>query len=88
MTASYVLCDKILEAIDTPSWIARAKAGERLARLYCAGELDPRQRKAAEEALRVLCQDGEVLVRQVVVDTLGTARALPRDIAAAIAAAN
>jgi uncharacterized protein (DUF2336 family) len=75
----------ILDAIEGTSWTARAKGAERLARLYCAGDLGPAARRGAEDAFRVLRFDSEALIRRLLAECLKDAADLPRDIAMRIA---
>jgi uncharacterized protein (DUF2336 family) len=76
---------EILDAIEGTSWTARAKGAERLARLYCAGNLGPAARRGAEDAFRVLRFDSEALIRRLIAECLKDAADLPRDIAMQIA---
>jgi uncharacterized protein (DUF2336 family) len=74
MTTTMYSCDEIIAALEATSWVARAKAGERLARLYSTGKLRGGERRAAEEAFhRLLSYEYEVNVRRVVLDALGDA---------------
>jgi uncharacterized protein (DUF2336 family) len=80
-------CEEIIAALEATSWVARAKAGERLARLYCAGQLRGNERRAAEEAFsRLLSFEYEDNVRRVVTETLHEAHGLPREIELALPA--
>jgi uncharacterized protein (DUF2336 family) len=68
-------------SIDAPSWAVRAKCAERIARGYCEGRLDSTVRRDAEEALRRLAVDVEIVVRRLLAETLKAEARLPRDIA-------
>jgi uncharacterized protein (DUF2336 family) len=77
--------ETFLAAPDEVSWIARAKRAERVAALYCEDRLDAAERGLAEETFRVLCYDGEVVVRRLLAECLKGASRLPRDIALPLA---
>src|SRR5690348_8709047 len=74
----------IAELVEEPSWTARAKSVERLARRFTEGELGVAERQAAVEAFRVVLYDGEPLVRLVLAESLKTAD-VPRDLLLALA---
>jgi uncharacterized protein (DUF2336 family) len=77
--------DELISAIDAPSWAVRAKCAERIARGYCGGMLDDATRRDAEEAIRRLCFDAEIVVRRLLAETLKAEATLPRDIALTLA---
>jgi uncharacterized protein (DUF2336 family) len=77
--------DELSVGIDAPSWTVRAKCAERIARFYCEDEFDAPERRVAEEALRHLCVDAEILVRRLLAETLKAEAMLPRDIALTLA---
>lgn len=77
--------ETMLSSLDETSWTARAKYAERVSALYCQGMLDPAGRSVAEEIFRLLCFDGEILVRRLLAECLKRAPCLPRDIALALA---
>jgi uncharacterized protein (DUF2336 family) len=77
--------ETFLTALDEVSWIARAKCADRIAALYCQDRLDAAERALAEETFRVLCYDGEIVVRRLLAECLKRAARLPRDIALPLA---
>jgi uncharacterized protein (DUF2336 family) len=77
--------ETFITALDEVNWIARAKCAERVAALYCQDKLDAAERALAEETFRVLCYDGETVVRRLLAECLKRAARLPRDIAMPIA---
>jgi uncharacterized protein (DUF2336 family) len=77
--------ETFVSALDEVNWIARAKCAERVATLYCQDRLDTAERALAEETFRVLCYDGETVVRRLLAECLKRAACLPRDIALPIA---
>lgn len=72
-------------SVDEANWIARAKCAERVAALYCQGRLDTEERSLAEETFRLLCYDGEAVVRRLLAECLKDVADLPRDIALPLA---
>jgi uncharacterized protein (DUF2336 family) len=72
-------------SLDEANWIARAKCAERVAALYCQGRLDADERGLAEETFRLLCYDGEVVVRRLLAECLKRVPGLPQDIAVPLA---
>jgi uncharacterized protein (DUF2336 family) len=78
--------DELWSCIDAPNWAARVKCAERVARLYCEEDLDAVARQEAEDALRRLCLDAEIVVRRLLAETLKAEAMLPRDIALSLAA--
>ncbi|HEX3501479.1 MAG TPA: DUF2336 domain-containing protein [Stellaceae bacterium] len=74
-----------LTSLDEANWIARAKCAERVAALYCQGQLDAVERGLAEETFRLLCYDGEVVVRRLLAECLKRVPNLPPDIAMRLA---
>lgn len=77
--------DGVGTAFDDPSWIRRAMLIERIAARYAAGTLSQSDRRVAEDLFRLAIYDGEILVRQVVAESLKRTAWLPRDIALALA---
>jgi uncharacterized protein (DUF2336 family) len=77
--------EKFLASLDEASWTARAKCAERVAALYCQGRLDALERGLAEETFRLLCYDGEIVVRRLLAECLKRVPQLPRDIALPLA---
>jgi uncharacterized protein (DUF2336 family) len=77
--------EKFLASLDEASWTARAKCAERVAALYCQGRLDAVERGLAEETFRLLCYDGEIVVRRLLAECLKRVPRLPRDIALPLA---
>jgi uncharacterized protein (DUF2336 family) len=77
--------DRVLASLDEASWTARAKCAERVAALYCQGRLDAIERGLAEETFRLLCYDGEIVVRRLLAECLKRVPRLPRDIALPLA---
>ncbi len=75
----------IAELIEEPSWTARAKSVERLARRFVEGEFSLAERQAAAEAFRVVLYDGEPLVRLVLAESIKSAADVPRDLLLALA---
>ena len=73
--------DDLLRSLDGPNWTERAKSVERIAALYCEGELDPVTRRRVEDAFRALRYDGEDLIRRLLAECLKDAVHLPRDVA-------
>jgi uncharacterized protein (DUF2336 family) len=71
--------------LEETNWTARAKCAERLTALYCQRRLDATERTLAEETFRLLCYDGEILVRRLLAECLKREPNLPRDIALALA---
>ena len=74
-----------LTSLDEVNWTARAKCAERVAALYCQDRLDTAERGLAEATFRLLCYDGEVVVRRLLAECLKRAPRLPRDIALSLA---
>ncbi len=72
-------------SLEETNWTARAKCAERLTALYCQDTLDAAERRTAEESFRLLCYDGEILVRRLLAECLKCVPHLPRDIALALA---
>ncbi len=72
-------------SLEETNWTARAKSAERLIALYCQDTLDAAERRLAEETFRLLCYDGEILVRRLLAECLKREPHLPRDIALALA---
>src|SRR5258708_29402105 len=79
--------EAFLTSLDEANWIARAKCAERVAALYCQGRLDAVERDLAEETFRLLCYDGEIVVRRLLAECLKRVPSLPRDIALPLATA-
>jgi uncharacterized protein (DUF2336 family) len=77
--------EAFLTSLDEANWIARAKCAERVAALYCQGRLDAIERDLAEETFRLLCYDGEIVVRRLLAECLKRVPSLPRDIALPLA---
>jgi uncharacterized protein (DUF2336 family) len=77
--------ETLLTSLDEASWTARAKCAERVAALYCQGRLDAIERGLAEETFRLLCYDGEIVVRRLLAECLKRVPRLPRDIALPLA---
>jgi uncharacterized protein (DUF2336 family) len=77
--------EAFLTSLDEANWIARAKCAERVAALYCQGRLDAVERDLAEETFRLLCYDGEIVVRRLLAECLKRVSSLPRDIALPLA---
>ncbi|MGH6798524.1 MAG: DUF2336 domain-containing protein [Roseiarcus sp.] len=77
--------DGVGTVFDDPSWIRRAMLIERIADRYAAGILSPGDRRVAEDLFRLAIYDGEILVRQVVAESLKRTAWLPRDIVLAMA---
>jgi uncharacterized protein (DUF2336 family) len=77
--------EAFLTSLDEANWIARAKCAERVAALYCQGRLDAAERDLAEETFRLLCYDGEIVVRRLLAECLKRVPSLPRDIALPLA---
>jgi uncharacterized protein (DUF2336 family) len=77
--------ETFLTALDEVNWIARAKCAERVATLYCQDKLDLAERAIAEETFRLLCYDGEPVVRRLLAECLKRTASLPRDIALPLA---
>jgi uncharacterized protein (DUF2336 family) len=77
--------EAFLTSLDEANWIARAKCAERVAALYCQGRLDAVERDLAEETFRLLCYDGEIVVRRLLAECLKRVPSLPRDIALPLA---
>jgi uncharacterized protein (DUF2336 family) len=77
--------EAFLTSLDEANWTARAKCAERVAALYCQGRLDAVERDLAEETFRLLCYDGEIVVRRLLAECLKRVPSLPRDIALPLA---
>ena len=77
--------EAFLTSLDEANWTARAKCAERVAALYCQGRLDAVERELAEETFRLLCYDGEIVVRRLLAECLKRVPSLPRDIALPLA---
>jgi len=77
--------EAFLASLEEANWTARAKCAERVAALYCQDKLDAVERGLAEETFRLLCYDGEIVVRRLLAECLKRAPDLPRDIALPIA---
>jgi uncharacterized protein (DUF2336 family) len=75
----------ILRALDDPQWTTRAKGVERMAFLYCAGQLDRAAKRAAEDAFRRLHYDGDAEICRLLAECLKDAEHLPPELALAIA---
>jgi len=77
--------ETFLTSLDEVNWTARAKCAERVAALYCQDRLDAAERGLAEETFRLLCYDGEIVIRRLLAECLKRAPHLPRDIALPLA---
>jgi uncharacterized protein (DUF2336 family) len=84
MTAQLTKAD-VSRLLANPSGAARAEAAAKIARQFEQQVYSPRERKLAEEIIRLMAKDAEQRVREALANHLKECDELPRDIALALA---
>ena len=75
----------VTRLLSDPSGTARAETAAKIARQFVGPKLSARERKLAEDIIRVMTKDAEVRVREALSRNLKDCDDLPADVAAALA---
>ena len=84
MTAQLTKAD-VSRLLANPSGMARAEAAAKIARQFDQQIYSPKEKKLAEEIIRMMAKDAEQRVREALANHLKECDELPRDIALALA---
>lgn len=85
MRETFLTPEDVKRLLEDPSADNRERTAEHVASQFHAGVLSPSERKLAEDIFRIMMRDAEVRVREALSRHLKESRAVPHDVAVALA---